>query len=128
MTQLRFKAWRGKWAEKEQAFGYICLQLANWYVEQSKIKPEEFNQKNDLSVLKVMKLLFFIVSTSPELLEVFNNWWAVPYGHEEADVKKILLEQKVEYEGKTYHSILSGKILIGTGKMIINPDFLPQKP
>lgn len=47
---------------------------------------------NDLSIVKTQKLLFFLtISVKNEkdeypLLEVFNNFFALPYGHVESDI------------------------------------------
>ena len=46
---------------------------------------DEF-RKNDYSQVKVMKLLFFTCCTDTELLKVFDNWHALPYGHVEKDI------------------------------------------
>lgn len=75
--------------QKISAFEYVLYQLNKWYRESF---PEE--EENDISILKAMKLLFFVsnINTSgdkdnPEdLLDIFDNFQAWPYGHVEADV------------------------------------------
>ncbi|WP_288882572.1 type II toxin-antitoxin system antitoxin SocA domain-containing protein [Pedobacter panaciterrae] len=71
---------------KIHAFDYLVSKLHEWF--------EIYNDgkaKNDLSKLKVMKLLFFTAAISSNrnqkgLLETFNNFVALPYGHVESDV------------------------------------------
>lgn len=72
------------------AFEYFVYQLNNWYKEAYGNVEE-----NDLSTLKVLKLLFFAtaVGTNKDsentLLDcVFDNFYAMPYGHVESDVYK----------------------------------------
>jgi len=72
---------------KIDAFEYLVYQLQMWHEKES-----ESNQ-NDLSVLKVLKLLFFVsaVDTKQDsentlLDKVFTNFVAMPYGHVESDV------------------------------------------
>lgn len=69
---------------KQKAFEFVCYQLYDWY--------EELNtsHENDLSILKVMKLLFFVAAVkkgdSTDLLETFTNFKAMPLGPVEMDV------------------------------------------
>ncbi|KQB38775.1 DUF4065 domain-containing protein [Flavobacterium aquidurense] len=72
---------------KLRAFEYTLLRLTQWY---SEIYPSE---DNDISVLKSLKLLFFVSavdttvdSTGTLLDEVFDNFAALPLGHVESDV------------------------------------------
>lgn len=72
---------------KIDAFEYLVYQLQLWHSKES-----DSNQ-NDLSVLKVLKLLFFVsaVDTKQDskntlLDNVFDNFVAMPYGHVESDV------------------------------------------
>lgn len=56
-------------------------------------------KENDLSVLKIMMLLFFTVAASVKqddegLLKVFNNFVAMPIGHIESDVWDIIKYKK----------------------------------
>ncbi|GEO05543.1 hypothetical protein AAE02nite_32070 [Adhaeribacter aerolatus] len=77
---------------KIKAFEFFIKQLVTWYKEQNN---QEGLDKNDLSRLKVLKLHFFVcASTANEredgLLGVFDNFWAMPYGHVESDIYKNL--------------------------------------
>ena len=77
--------------QKIPAFEYILYQLNNWYKEYF---PE--NKCNDISILKAMKLLFFVASINipknnnhlRDLLDIFNNFQAWTYGPVEADIYK----------------------------------------
>lgn len=82
--------------DKKVAFEYLLLKLTNWYKE---VSPSE---QNDLSVLKVLKLLFFVsaVKTSKNsedtlLDKVFNTFFAMPYGHVESEVYSIIKNQNL---------------------------------
>jgi uncharacterized phage-associated protein len=64
------------------AFEYFVSTLHKWYGDK---------RENDMSKLKLMKLLFFTVAISANrneegLLSTFNNFMALPYGHVESDV------------------------------------------
>ena len=100
------------------AFEYFVYQLNNWYKEVYGNVEE-----NDLSTLKVLKLLFFTtaVGTNKDsentLLDcVFYNFYAMPYGHVESDIyqsakSKTSFENIVlGYEGST---IKDSKQIIG---------------
>lgn len=54
---------------------------------------EEF-KNNDFSQLKVQKLLFLACSANTELLGIFDNWVAMPYGPIEYDIYKYTRENK----------------------------------
>lgn len=69
---------------KQKAFVFFCKKLYDWYSEHH--KPEH----NDLSVLKVLKLLFFVAAfrrnDGRDLLDIFDNFQAMPYGPVEMDI------------------------------------------
>ena len=73
---------------KIAAFEYVVYKLKEWYEDMNPKKKE--TGENDLSVLKVMKLLFFVsgVDTKKHLLDTFDNFQAWQFGHVEADVYK----------------------------------------
>lgn len=71
------------------AFEYVLNQLVAWY----KDVHERTDDENDISILKALKLLFFISAVSAQenneesLLDgIFDNFVAMPYGHVESDV------------------------------------------
>lgn len=83
-------------SKKEQAFEYLVPQIAKWWVEQN---PSKKFEDNDLSTLKILKLLFFIsaVKSNREndgLLNIFDRWVAMPYGHIERDVYQMIKGKK----------------------------------
>jgi uncharacterized phage-associated protein len=74
--------------EKNQAFEYYVVKLLEWYNEAS-----GSNGNNDLSTLKVLKLLFFGSAINAEegsaetlLDQPFNTFYAMPYGHVESEI------------------------------------------
>lgn len=73
---------------KNQAFEYYVIKLLEWYNEVS-----SNNKSNDLSTLKVLKLLFFgaAMSAKEKMSETlldspFNTFYAMPYGHVESEI------------------------------------------
>lgn len=74
--------------KKKIAFEYIVLQLLKWYQEENPKKDAYVD--NDLSKLKVLKLLFFVSAVNANddndgLLDTFI-FHAMPYGHVELDI------------------------------------------
>ncbi len=72
--------------EKLKYFDYFLFKLLEHYSKENKN-----TNNNDFSVLKSMKLLFFVTaidtSNPLNLLDnVFDNFCAMPYGHVESDV------------------------------------------
>lgn len=65
---------------KENTFKNIVLCIRDWY-------ESEYGtlENNDLSALKLFKLMFFICSRSEILLNIFE-FHVMPYGHIEKDV------------------------------------------
>ncbi len=64
------------------AFEYVLYKLNEWY------KDNNGEKENDLSILKAMKLLFFVsgVDIANNLFDTFNRFQAWQYGHVEADL------------------------------------------
>lgn len=78
---------------KRLAFEYVLHKLVEWY----KIANASSTETNDISVLKALKLLFFIsaVDTTKDsnetlLDDVFQNFVAMPYGHVESEIYSII--------------------------------------
>ena len=67
---------------KIAAFEYVLYKFNEWYKENNP------TQENDLSILKAMKLLFFVsgVDIASNLFGTFNRFQAWQYGHVEADL------------------------------------------
>lgn len=76
------------------AFRYVMFKLIEWYKIESRLSSDsDFNRNNDLSILKVMKLLYFTTAVNAKnnsLLEIFDKYVAMPYGHVESDIYDLL--------------------------------------
>lgn len=72
--------------DKYNAFQHLIDELLNWYSQEKNI------EKNDFSILKSLKLLFFVSAASTDLGEdsllnnIFNDFYALPYGHVESEI------------------------------------------
>lgn len=91
-------------------FEYFLKKLVGWFCDYHGIGINDFNNHphNDLSKLKVIKLHFFACSTSPQALEVFNDFRAMPYGHVESDVYSAL-------DTLAYFNVTNSKLVIKPG-------------
>ncbi|MCT3949060.1 DUF4065 domain-containing protein [Elizabethkingia anophelis] len=85
--------------DKKIAFEYFVCQLHAWYKEACGDTKD-----NDLSILKVLKLLFFVSAVGTDknsqnslIDDVFDNFCAMPYGHVESDIYTIAKEKKLSY-------------------------------
>lgn len=97
-------------SKKEKAFEYVVPLIADWWKEQNPTKDFKYN---DLSILKIMRILFLIASVDANkqndgLLNVFNKWYAMPYGHIEKDVWQMIKGKK----GVFKNFVISNKGLI----------------
>lgn len=76
--------------DKKIAFEYLIFKLIEWFKSCQGLENDtEFNSHNDFNKLKVIKLHFFVVainSNSNNLLELFDQFYAMPYGHVESDI------------------------------------------
>lgn len=87
---------------KSDVFHYTKKLICEW------AKEENCERISDL---KIMKLLFFISSIKTDegdLLHIFDNWIAMPYGHIEKDVLKFLKEgqpKKIRSYKNVKHSV-----------------------
>lgn len=77
---------------KVLAFEYILFKLHQWYKQENPHCTD-----NDLSTLKVLKLIFFVAAagTTPNsqntlLDDVFDNFVAMPYGPVESDIYDLI--------------------------------------
>lgn len=78
------------------AFDYVVNHICSWYQQEGGDLAH-----NDLSKLKITKLLFFICAASasqdqPGMLNIFDNFVAMPYGHVESDMQD-QMEQSLCY-------------------------------
>lgn len=84
--------------QKIQVFEYMVSRLARWYVDLNKAEatPEkpltEEAALSGFSKLKLFKLHFFVTAVTSDkekkedLLSIFDNFYALPYGPVESDV------------------------------------------
>src|SRR5690606_17938390 len=79
---------------KQGLFELFLHHLVDWFCEYYNISRVDFNLhvRNDLSKLKVIKLHFFACSTDKESLRIFDQFYAMPFGHVESDVYNFLGE------------------------------------
>ncbi|WP_254562879.1 hypothetical protein [Dyadobacter diqingensis] len=82
---------------KVKAFEYLIDGFVTWYTRE---KPNS-DYTSDFTKLKLIKLLFFVSAVNADtdndgLLDVFNNFYALPFGHVESDVYDNL-GQSVKY-------------------------------
>lgn len=89
---------------KTLAFDYFVYQLVNWYKEAYGDGIE-----NDLSTLKVLKLLFFTTAIGAKkddndslLDSTFNSFYALPYGHVEGDIYDDIKQKKTAFTINNY--------------------------
>ncbi|MDC7999743.1 DUF4065 domain-containing protein [Aequorivita todarodis] len=79
-----------KYNEKILVFEYIIHKLKDWFVEVNALNSiGEFNNVNDFSILKVVKLHFLVIavnSNENDLLLVNHKFYAMPYGPVETDI------------------------------------------
>lgn len=73
-------------AKKLIAFEYLVSKLIDWFKELSNA-----DYQDEFSKVKVLKLHFFVTAVSADqknkgLLSVFDNFYAMPYGHVESDI------------------------------------------
>ncbi len=84
-------------SNKIVAFEYVVFRLLEWYSEKCVTGG---SCKNDFSILKCLKLLFFVTAANTYkgkrsllLEEVFSDYYAMPFGHVESAVYEILRNQ-----------------------------------
>lgn len=92
--------WKYKTSPKEKAFECFVLGIIKWWSEKN---PKKEWEQNDLSTLKILKLLFFASAVGSNskggdgLLKIFDNWVAMPYGHIEKDIYDLIRHKKGEF-------------------------------
>lgn len=74
---------------KIKSFEYLTKLFIDWFKEENPIESD--NYKEHFSKLKLMKLLFFTAAVDTNknndgLLDIFNNFHALPYGPVDLDV------------------------------------------
>lgn len=90
--------------DKIDIFEYIIYKLLEWYKLNN---PDKLN--NNFTILKVIKLHFFVVAgklkhdSDYKLLDIFNNWYALPLGPIEYDVNDYFINGKLNYYNINNH-------------------------
>lgn len=78
-------------------FKHIVFELKEWYKEYHKINDEQFNSDNDFSILKLIKLQFFVTAINSEetslVLDKYQ-FFAMPYGPVESQTYAAIKENK----------------------------------
>jgi hypothetical protein len=105
---------------KIQYFEYFLTKLYNYLGQKD---------SNDLSIVKSLKLVFFLVNSveKPDvdhkypLLEKFDNFYALPLGHVESDIYKAI--KKIEdFKLNNFEITRFGTKLLNTDLSIISSD------
>lgn len=83
---------------KIELFEYCVFKLIEWSVQHKNgFSWGNFaNGNNDFSKLKLIKLHFFLCTANISLLEIFDNFYAMPYGHVESNVYDALNNGQIE--------------------------------
>ena len=107
---------------KIAAFEYVLYKLNEWY------KDNNGEKENDLSILKAMKLLFFVsgVDMANNLFDTFDRFQAWQYGHVEADLYNQYSQKKGDFnylEISRERTILKEKAFI----MLNESNYLPKE-
>jgi hypothetical protein len=77
---------------KRELYEYMLKGFVDWFCEWKNIASHEFNSKNDLSKLNIVKLTFYTSAIKFEpreesdLLDIFDNFHAMPLGPIESDL------------------------------------------
>ncbi|SFC52917.1 Panacea domain-containing protein [Flavobacterium phragmitis] len=84
-------------ANSTEIFKNVVYHLSNRYIEQTKITLDQFNENNDFTILKLIKLHFFVIVINSEkdreLLDI-NEFWAMPYGPVETNIYSQIRREK----------------------------------
>ena len=82
---------------KIQSFEYVLYRFISWYND---LFPTTVNISS-FTRLKVLKLLFFVSTIrendSDDLLDIFDNYWAMQHGPVESDIYNMIILNKLRY-------------------------------
>ncbi len=92
-------------------FEYILYQLIDWYKE---LRPADTSLLS-FTRLKVLKLLFFVSAVrnndeDHDLLDIFNNFYAMQHGPVESDIYNAMIEDKLPHYNFKSRSICISKV------------------
>ncbi|GMU96504.1 type II toxin-antitoxin system antitoxin SocA domain-containing protein [Ignavibacterium album] len=110
-------------ANKIKAFEYLVIKLSEWYKE---LNNNISFENNDLNKLKVLKLHFFVSAVNANenkegLLNIFDNFYAMPYGHVESDVYSQISQlesMKIDRKGLAFTKCLDNNYFDDIKKII----------
>lgn len=89
--------------DKIEAFDYMLHLFEEWRDNHETIKGKPFHK------LKAMKLLFLAAAPKKDggddLLDIFDNFYAMPYGPVEIDIQKAMREDRLPSFSVKYRSI-----------------------
>lgn len=85
---------------KKECFETFLEELLKWHKESTK------SDDNDLSKLKVLKLLFLWVSKDKELLNIFNNFVSWELWPVEKDIYDDIINDELEYYKVTNNNLV----------------------
>jgi uncharacterized phage-associated protein len=106
-------------------FESIVFELRNWYVGKKGISIDLFNDFNDFTILKIIKLHFFVVAINsenqPSLLNK-NKFHAMPYGPVETNVYDFYKANRGNFNG--LFTISNERIIFTEGA--ISPEIDPN--
>lgn len=89
--------------DKIEAFDYMLQLFEEWRDSHEELKNKPFSK------LKAMKLLFLAAAPKEDggddLLDIFDNFYAMPYGPVESDVYNAIQEDKLPSFSVKYRSI-----------------------
>lgn len=74
-------------------FEYIVMQILDWYGKKKNIDT------NDLGIVKLQKLLFFIINDDKDLLNIFNEIKVNPSGHYEDFTYQYIKTPNTQFSG-----------------------------
>ena len=95
--------------KKMAAFDHVIFELTKW---SSGLTDFDYSD-NDLSKLKITKLLFFVAASTASagergLLSIFDNFYALPYGHVESTIQDHITDSKNFVLNKTKLNLKTG--------------------
>lgn len=84
--------------DKILCFEYVLYQLSNWYRDIHPTDPT----LSSFTRLKVLKLLFFVSAIhsddkDDDLLDIFNNFYAMQHGPVESDIYNAMVKSTLKY-------------------------------
>lgn len=93
---------------KSEIFQHIVFNLKEWYKDYHSFTEQEFNKKNDFSILKLIKLQFFVSAVNSENNNIILNnfdFFALPYGPVESTTYNDLKQNQIGLFTLKNHSI-----------------------